>query len=85
MVEFGVGHSGQPVGLGSLSVGGPALSSGADDLGYPEGKEDHVTMLFLGFHQDGLRRFSGNEYVLATRSKFSVFVLDHCNTAFQVK
>ena len=45
MTKVGVGHSGQPAGLGSLVLGCTELSSGAVWLGYTFGKEDHVTML----------------------------------------
>lgn len=36
--------------------------------------DPHATDLVGGLMSDGLRRFSGNEYTLATKSKSSVFI-----------
>lgn len=65
---------GQLAGLGSLGVVAWIIS-GADYPGYLAGKKscNQVFSCFLDFHQDGLRRFSGNEYVLAAKRKFCFY------------
>lgn len=78
-----VEHSGaRRGGLGALMDGlPPAVLWDPLSWSFREVKNscDFSFSYFLDFYQDGLRRLSGNEYVLSTKSKFFLFnFLDHC-------
>lgn len=63
-----------------------SCSLGLTVLRSQEGKNscDFSFSCFLDFYQDGLRRLSGNEYVLSTKSKFFLFkVLAHIIVTLQ--
>lgn len=88
VTKFGVDHSGQPAGLGSLALCCAGLSSGTVLLGYAFWKEDHVTMLFLVsliFTRMAYEGFQEMSMFLQQKVSSVFNVLDHYNTMVQIK